>query len=81
VASGWSHAHGKTGAELVPSTWQPTTRSKLAAAVRTRLVVAALTGYQLPDGHLKGLGEIEEPLVQQTPSALLDVDQNVAGDT
>jgi hypothetical protein len=57
------------------------TRSRLAPAVLTRLLVAALTGYQLPDGHLKGFGEIEEPLVQQTPSALLDVDQNVAGDT
>ena len=24
MASRWSHAHGKTGAELVPSSWQPT---------------------------------------------------------
>jgi hypothetical protein len=24
VANGWSHAHGKTGVQLVPSTWQPT---------------------------------------------------------
>jgi hypothetical protein len=24
VASRWSHPHGKTGAELVPSSWQPT---------------------------------------------------------
>jgi len=24
LANGWSHAHGKTGAELVPCSWQPT---------------------------------------------------------
>ena len=24
MANGWSHPHGKTGSEVVPSTWQPT---------------------------------------------------------
>ncbi|ARR76528.1 transposase [Mycobacterium intracellulare subsp. yongonense] len=24
LANGWSHAHGKTGAELAPCPWQPT---------------------------------------------------------
>ena len=24
MANGWSHAHGKTGVQVVPSTWQPT---------------------------------------------------------
>ena len=28
MANGWSHPHGKTGSDVVPSTWQPTPQPK-----------------------------------------------------
>ena len=49
MANGWSHAHGKTGSEVVPSTWQPTTDiwndkivSFTGSAIDFKLVTTAL---------------------------------------
>jgi hypothetical protein len=35
MANGWSHAHGKNGAKVVLSTWQPTRRAVTTALIET----------------------------------------------
>ena len=69
MADGWSHAHGKTGSEVVPSTWQPT---------RCHVSVRSLQqGFRRYMGA-SPMAYLREVRLRRAHQSLLDSDPSIA---